>query len=149
MGRRTHLAMLVLATALLLGVLPAPPSQAATVWTSWKCAPAGCKYGQTRIKYDRQIKTWYAAEWKGGTASQTCDPSNDVKKWRLQELKATSGLTYGWGPQTYQTNCAVDDGYFGFNVNRSWSGGLDVKFTHFHDVACGGCDFTSVTWHYG
>jgi hypothetical protein len=146
---RFRAAAIGLSIVLLLTALSPQPARAAVEFTSWKCTLAGCKYGQTRVKYDRVPRYWYSAQWKGGTASQTCDPSNDVTRWRMDEVEATSGLTYSWGPQTWKTNCNVNDLIYVVNVNKNWSGGLDVRFTHFHDASCAGCDFYSNTWHYG
>lgn len=140
--------MVLLAVGVLVtDVGRAEPAQAVTEFTTWRCAPAGCKYAQSRVKYDRQIRYWYSAEWKGGTASQACDPTNDVIQWRLLELKATSGTVYTWGPQGWKNNCSLLT--YVVNVNRNWQGGLDVRFTFQHDAACSGCDFNSVTWAYG
>ncbi len=129
-------------------VIPAPPADAFVQYSSWKCAPAGCKYAQARIKYDRAIKKLHVAYWRGGTASQSCDPDNDVIKWRLTEIDAVNGMSWDYGPTSYKYNCNVYSTTYGVGVYRYWSGGLDMRFEFFHDVACSGCDFPSVMWHY-
>lgn len=149
-SNRTGQTLILLLLVLGLGLLT-PTAQASPVYTSWKCAPAGCKYAQARVRYDRQIKYWYAAYWRGGTATGSCDPTgtNNVIKWRLSEIKALSGLSYTYGPTSWHYNCNVYASTWGTGVNRFWSGGLDIRYKFFHDVACSGCDFTSYIYIYG
>ncbi|GEM_PF-1749300 len=151
MARASRSALLVgvslLAAALWVG--SAPPAEAHAEYTTWKCAPAGCKYAKARVRYDRHIKFWYVAYWRGGTASGSCDPGNNVIKWRLNEIRAINGLDYSYGPAGWRTNCNVDSWTWRRTVNRFWSGGLDIRYSFFHDVACAGCDFTSYIWVYG
>lgn len=137
----------LLAMTLSFSFLPAPRANAAVSYSPWGCAPSGCKYAQARIKIDRVIKYFYTAYWRGGTASQECDPTNNVEKWKLVEIRTTSGMTWSYGPGSWKYHCNVYFVTYGVNVSKYWSGALDVRFEFLHAVP--GPDFTSVIYRYG
>ncbi len=140
---------LVLASAVLYTSTPTEPATAATILTGYRCAPSGCKYAKAQIMIDRVIKKFYRADYRGGTASQACDPSNDIIQWNKTKISATSGMTWSVGAGGWHTNCNVDSFTYSHTVNKYWWGGLDVKFEFFHDAQCYNCDFPSIIFQYG
>ncbi len=80
-----------------------------------------CKYHQGKVEYS-STKINYVSWW-GSTASGSCDPSNDVVKWRLQGVSVFNDYTdvklYGWGPQSWQTNCQIV-----YDENPPWAWSL-------------------------
>jgi hypothetical protein len=117
---RLFLAACVLAVGALLAVRATPASADHGLETvcsnGWITEAGECKYVQakdgtacvdqacTKIK----IKT---VSWRGGTASGTCDPSNDQTAWRLVSVKivrASDGhVNWSFGPGAWKTNCDV------------------------------------------
>ena len=68
-----------------------------------------CKYHQAKVQYTSSVVNYLS--WWGSTASGTCDPSNDVEKWRLDGTSlyndTSNAKLYGWGPQSWKTNCNI------------------------------------------
>jgi len=68
-----------------------------------------CKYAQGKVNYTSSTVT--ALSWWGSTASGTCDPSNDVKRWQLQGTSlyndATGTKIYGYTSGVWRTNCEI------------------------------------------
>jgi hypothetical protein len=78
--------------------------------------PNACKYDQAKYSVSGDcgsgsgctISTVY---WRGGTASGSCDPSNDIDSWHLQFVKiikvSDGTVRWSYGPGNNHTNCNV------------------------------------------
>jgi len=125
-----------------------PPPAYAFVYTSWKCAPAGCKYAQGRAYYSPGANYLSQSQWRGGTASQSCDPTNDVIKWRLAESSLFEyapewRTTWVYGPTSWKYYCNVYFITYGVVVGEFYGTRADLWQEFYHDASCSGCDFIS------
>lgn len=135
----------ILLGSLLLGSalvsVQAEPAHAGT--TAYKCVNAGCKYGKVRAAYTSLIHD--RADNRGATASGTCDPTNDVTRWRVERLRIYEGTTQRYStssPFGWHTNCALATYYWGTNVVREDIPDSMYTKTHWErDASCSGCDF--------
>jgi hypothetical protein len=83
----------------------------------WLYTPNACKYDQARYSVSGDcgsgsgctISTVY---WRGGTASGSCDPSNDIDSWHLQFVKiikvSDGSVSWSYGPGNTHRNCNVE-----------------------------------------
>jgi hypothetical protein len=124
-----------------------------------------CKYEQVRVRYHvltPSTITIDSVDWRGGTASDCCDPTNDQASWQLLSAKITptsnpSSTLWSIGAQGVQTTCDSETSTFsksvGLNVNVATTvsyqletvsqGGLhtpasDTATTPAPSVGCGG-----------
>ena len=82
----------------------------------WITEAGSCKYVQaddTTKCANQQCTsiTINAVKWRGGTASGTCDPTNDQTAWRLVSVKivraSDNHVNWSFGPGAWKTNCNV------------------------------------------
>ena len=136
--------LLALATGALLvasvSIIAAPTLVNAAVFTqscgSGWFTPNACKYDQAKYAVsgncgDGNGCTISTVYWKGGTASGSCDPSNDITAWRLFKLeikRVGDGKVLWEHSGQLQTNCDVNTRTFsrtpGVSVN------VDVKIIY-------------------
>lgn len=89
------------------------------------------KYGEVKRVFSGGTlrEVW----WRGGTASGSCDPTNDVVKWRLESvyvIRVGDGrLRWQYGPGGYHSNCNVH----GTNYVRSPNLAINVDHHVFYD----------------
>lgn len=122
-------------------------AQASWAYTPYVCAMAGCKYGQYRVAYDSYAHQRYYH--RGATASGTCDPSNDVVRWRVSNTRTyeNGSLKNSDGPFGWHDNCALATYTWTKLVPRDYRPGLMQSRGHYEwDVACSGCDFDEFIW---
>jgi hypothetical protein len=83
----------------------------------WITEAGSCKYAKAKDRTHcvDQLCTKITIDevkWRGGTASGSCDPSNNIVKWRLLNVKivraSDSVVRWKYGPGNYHTNCDVD-----------------------------------------
>lgn len=76
--------------------------------TDWRASAEGChKYAE--VKRIFQGGTLKEVWWRGGTASGTCDPTNDVNRWRIESVYVIrvgdNQLRWRFGPSDWHSNC--------------------------------------------
>jgi hypothetical protein len=155
---RTAQAVLVLGMALLLLLSVHRPARAETRSPYYCMSGNNCKYGATAMWWDvysvghivyREIEQM---RYRGGTASGSCDPTNNIDRWRSQfsGVFNTSGVqTWGIGPTPYYYNC--DPHYSGVIVRYpSLARQYDLKalyyFKHVSDTAASSTFTTNECW---
>jgi hypothetical protein len=135
--RIQRVAAVFLFSALILGQLAVIESDADPAATTSSCpdgwyTKSNCKYAKGKVEAhciqsctQRVIDT---VKWRGGTASQNCDPANNIVKWRITKIwihRSSDGqLKWNWGPGSYHTNCNVDAQTF------SQSPGITIGANH-------------------
>jgi len=136
-------AALALAATTAVVVFPGSSQPASAYsYTTYKCALSGCKYGKFRAGYDTYSHRQFAH--RGATASGTCDPSNNVTRWRVSKsrLYEFGSLKYSAGPFGWHTNCSLQTYTWTQTVPRDGGTGNMYSKAHFEwDASCGGCDF--------
>lgn len=117
----------------------------------YKCAAAGCKYGQYRVAYDSYAHREY--NHKGATYTGDCDPpnstSNTITRWRVSDTRTyeNSALKYSAGPFGWHTNCALEVYWWTQTVPRDYSPGLMQSRGHFEwDSSQVNGDFDEFIW---
>jgi hypothetical protein len=114
-ARKRHWMATVLTLVLvMMGNTPAEGYHDITVYCSshpqWRASAEGChKYAEIKRVFSGGTLTevW----WRGGTASGTCDPTNDVDRWRLESVYVIrvgdNKLRWQFGPSDWHSNCDV------------------------------------------
>lgn len=111
-ARRATLVLLPLVFATMFVPMVALPRSASAEHvpfnSGFHCS-SSCKYAQGKVEYGSSLVGHLS--WWGSTASGTCDPTNDVTRWRLDHTAVyndgNNAKIYGWGPSTYSTNCQI------------------------------------------
>lgn len=110
-------APILVATLVVAALLPLQPARAthsACHANPWWYTGNVCKYQEDRVAFTCigsfcQQLTINNVRWRGGTASGTCDPTNNVQKWRLLSIKIkndrTGATVWQRGATAYKTNC--------------------------------------------
>jgi hypothetical protein len=100
-GRPVPRIWIIVIAVLLIIPFGGQPAQAlvSPYWCVW----AGCKYGMASIEYTSTTTIYMRA--RGGTASQTCDPSNDVRRWRHRVVHTKA--SYSGPTGVWYANCNV------------------------------------------
>jgi hypothetical protein len=130
---RTSFARAVLIVVIISLLLPIGAPRAVASHTNssgWWCAWEGCKYAQAKIEWNTNIYTTTSHIYRGGTASQSCDPSNDVTSWRVK-TQHTGG---SWGPWTsiWSSSCNVYSATTTLSVNTGYSSNNAQHFWFTH-----------------
>lgn len=143
----------LITSMLLLAVLLMPlPAKAAP---SYPCPPQGwegtgglaCKYAKGRVVWSGSSirKVIEKIKFRGGTASQWCDPSNDVVSWFVEEIKvikkSTGKVRWKWGPSNVHYNCDVDGRTFAKTPGLTVTHDNIVRYKFYHGSTSG--DFST------
>jgi hypothetical protein len=106
----------------------------------WRASAEGChKYAEVKIDFSggKLTKVW----WRGGTASGTCDPSNDVDHWRLESVYVIrvgdGALRWQFGPSGTHSNCDVHTVGYKRTPNVTMNVAHDVNFDFRHTLVSG------------
>lgn len=113
-GRRVRqwLTVVVAFVLVMVGNVPVEAHHSFTITCpshpQWRASGEGChKYAEVKMVFSGGTLTqvW----WRGGTASGTCDPSNDVDHWRLESvyvIRVGDGqIRWQFGPSDQHSNC--------------------------------------------
>lgn len=145
--------LVFLTLALLLSLMPAQPADATL--SSWRCSLDGCKYAQARVDYTMNSpnhSTTNRLDTRGATASGTCDSSNDISQWRIEQATVRGGsgaIIWSTGNSTYRTNCSITSStalrqyYPGVSAS-----GSQARAVWRHNAACCGAFYPTVTISY-
>ena len=113
------------------GVLPGAPGYACGTG-DWYGPAEGCKYAKAKVETtcinNCQSVDINSVKWRGGTASQSCDPTNDITQWRLRWIKIVrvtdNAVRWSRGAGAWHYNCNPNDATY------SESPGLRVGVDH-------------------
>lgn len=134
--------------ALDAGLLPGAPANACQTG-DWFGPAEGCKYAkakvETRCVNNCDSVDIDAVKWRGGTASGSCDPTNDITQWRLRWIKIVrvtdNAVRWERGASGWHTNCNVDANTY--VANPGLRVGVDhvVKYKWEHVSTCCGSSY--------
>jgi hypothetical protein len=135
---------------LLVGLLSTPAL--ADTWcnapVNWEGPNAGCKYakvapasttcGSNGCNLSKVITT---LRWRGGTASGSYDPSNDIVRWRLVSInivRASDGyIRWSLGTQPWHNNGDPDAATYSVNPNVTVGSNTNILFTFYWESSYG------------
>jgi hypothetical protein len=135
-----------------LALMPAVYDQYCGGAGEWWGPADGCKYAKAKVDTTcvnncRSVDI-NLIKWRGGTASGSCDPTNDITQWRLRWIKVVrttdNAVRWSRGAGSWYTNCNVDSATYsalpGLRV------GVDhvVKYKWEHVTRCCGSFYPRV-----
>lgn len=157
--RRSTMIIVVLFLVSTLVALTPTPASAGSGKTGYRCAENGsCKYAKGAVQWrtgsvTRKFTTYF---WRGATASGSCDPSNDIHKWRARRIavRDLSSSTLLYGDTFFKKdwyNCAIsyaaETTYY--KVVESQQANLKARLYFRHYTECCGYFEPQVVWFLG
>lgn len=147
---RLSIGLLLSILLVLAGAVPAAAEIACA--NGWTGPNDGCKYAKAKVEtacIDNCNRVDIrAVKWRGGTASGSCDPSNDVTQWRLEWVKivrASDGaVRWSFGPGAWHYNCNVDATTYSRDPGLTIASDHLVKYKWQHVTQCCGPFFPRV-----
>lgn len=131
--------MLLVAT---FALVPAPTASAHGIQMVTGCGggwdtPNACKYDQAKLSVSGDCGsgscTISTVSWRGGTASGSCDPGNDIVSWRLEYVrihKVSDGtVLWQYGPGNRQTHCNSEARNFSRSPNQRVRNDVHVVYS--------------------
>lgn len=131
--------------ALDAAILPGAPAHACGSG-DWAGPAEGCKYAKAKVGTtcvnNCDSVDINSVKWRGGTASGSCDPTNDVTQWRLRWIKIVrttdDAVRWSRGAGAWHTNCNVDAATYSESPNLRVGVDHIVKYKWEHVTACCG-----------